>query len=315
MKLHPNLRRKANGSRQQGYVLVVMLLFLAIMAIGLTAMAPAMAQRIRRDREIEMIHRGRQYARAIRLFYRKFGRYPMRLEELENTNNIRFLRRRYKDPMVPSGEWHLIHYGEVQSLGGNAPLLPGTGVPGAPGATGSGSSASPFANTFSSVAQTTPGQTGASIGQGGTTTSASSTSTGQGGTTTGQSGTGASADSSQSSGTPGQPTPVSQLSSPLGGTSPVFGGGPVLGVSSTSKKESIKILDKKNHYNEWQFVYDPTLDMTAGIPVAGTTGQPTQGLPGAQISPGIQTGATSPGTTSPVVTSPGMPGTTTPAQQ
>ena len=304
MKLNPNLRRKANGSRQQGYVLVVMLLFLAIMAIGLTAMAPAMAQRIRRDREIEMIHRGRQYARAIRLFYRKFGRYPMRLEELENTNNIRFLRRRYKDPMTASGEWHLIHYGEVQSLGGNAPLLPGAGVPGIPGATGSSSSASPFANTFASVAQGTSGQAGATTAQSGTTTGQSGTATsGQSGTTTTASGS--SSESGQSSGQPG--TPVSQLSSPLGGTNPVFGGGPVLGVSSTSKKESIKILDKKNHYNEWQFVYDPTLDMTAGIPaVAGAPGQPTQGLPGAQISPGIQTGATSGGPGSP-----GMPGPTT----
>jgi len=311
MKLHPNLRRKAKGSRQQGYVLVVMLLFLAIMAIGLTAMAPAMAQRIRRDREIEMIHRGRQYARAIRLFYRKFGRYPMRLEELENTNNVRFLRRRYKDPMTPSGEWHLIHYGEVQSLGGNAPLLPGAGVPGIPGATGSSSSASPFANTFGSSSQGASGQAGATTAQSGTTTGQSGTATtGQSGTTTTASGS-----SSESGQSPGQPTPVSQLSSPLGGTNPVFGGGPVLGVSSTSKKESIKTLDKKNHYNEWQFVYDPTLDMTAGIPaVAGAPGQPSQGIPGVQISPGMQTGATSPGTTSPGVTSPG-PGTTPPATQ
>jgi len=313
MKLHPNLRRKANGSRQQGYVLVVMLLFLAIMAIGLTAMAPAIKQRIRRDREIELIHRGRQYARAIRLFYRKFGRYPMRLEELENTNNVRFLRRRYKDPMTASGEWHLIHYGEVQSAGGNAPLLPGAGVPGIPGATGSSSSASPFANTFASSSQGASGQAGATTAQSGTTTGQSGT------TTTGQSDstTTASGSSSESGQSPGQPgAPVSQPSSPLGGTNPVFGGGPVLGVSSTSKKESIKILDKKNHYNEWQFVYDPTLDMTGGMPaVAGAAGQPTQGLPGVQISPGIQTGATSPGTTSPGVASPGMPGTTTPAQQ
>ena len=41
----------------------------------------------------------RPYMRAIQHFYRKFGRYPSRVEELENTNNLRFLRKRYTDPM------------------------------------------------------------------------------------------------------------------------------------------------------------------------------------------------------------------------
>src|SRR5258708_9436609 len=36
---------------------------------------------------------------AIQHFYKKTGRYPSRLEELDNTNNIRYLRKRYKDPI------------------------------------------------------------------------------------------------------------------------------------------------------------------------------------------------------------------------
>jgi len=322
MKLHPSLRRKASRSRQGGYVLIVMLLFLTLMAIALTAMAPAIAQRVRREREIELIHRGRQYARAIRLFYRKFGRYPVRLEELENTNNIRFLRRRYKDPMTPSGEWRLIHYAEAQlSLSNAGPLLPGATTPGAPGSTGSASS--PFANTFSGSTQAAAGQA--------TTTAAGTTPAGQAVTTsdqsgaTGQSGTtaGASADSSQSgqaSGQPGQPaTPASQLSSPLGG-GPTFGGGPVVGVASKSKKESIKVLNKKSHYNEWEFVYNPQLDLTtaqAVSAVAATAQNPfaagTQ-TPGASTIGGPAFG-TQPATTG--TPSPGMPGTqsTPPTQQ
>src|ERR1700723_3729169 len=46
-----------------------------------------------------MQHRGTAYMRAIQHFYKKFNRYPSRVEELENTNNLRFLRRRYTDPM------------------------------------------------------------------------------------------------------------------------------------------------------------------------------------------------------------------------
>ena len=60
-----------------------------------------------------MIHRGVQYSRALRKFVKKTGRYPTRMEELENTNNIRFLRRRYKDP-ITGKDFKLLHVGEVQ---------------------------------------------------------------------------------------------------------------------------------------------------------------------------------------------------------
>jgi type II secretory pathway pseudopilin PulG len=296
MKLHPHLRQKASRSRQQGYVLIVMMLFLTLLAISLTAAAPAMMQRIRREREIELIHRGKQYARAIQLFYRKFGRYPVRLEELENTNNIRFLRKRYKDPITAEGEWRLIHYGEAHFTQPNAnPVLPGATTPGSAGFASPGSASSPFASTFSSSPQ--PGS-----GQASPTQSQTGTAQGQTGTTPGQTGTtqSASADSSQSSqssqsgGQSGQPgTPASQLGSPQGG--PTFGGGPVVGVASTSKKQSIKELNTKNHYNDWEFVYDPRLDLNTVRPLAGTVNQPNQIAPGIQVSPGIQPGPTSPG--------------------
>jgi hypothetical protein len=46
-----------------------------------------------------MRHRGTAYMRAIQHFYKKFGKYPNKVEDLENTNNLRFLRKRYTDPM------------------------------------------------------------------------------------------------------------------------------------------------------------------------------------------------------------------------
>src|SRR5205823_4084387 len=61
----------------------------------------------------EMIHRGVQYSRAIRNYYRKFGRYPTKLEDLESANNFRFLRKRYKDP-ITGGDFKLLHFGEVK---------------------------------------------------------------------------------------------------------------------------------------------------------------------------------------------------------
>src|ERR1700682_902980 len=84
---------------QRGYMLITLMLALALIAIGLLTVLPEIGQQIRRDREEELRHRGTSYMRAIQHFYKKFGRYPSRIEELENTNNFRFLRKRYKDPI------------------------------------------------------------------------------------------------------------------------------------------------------------------------------------------------------------------------
>src|SRR6202790_3676797 len=85
--------------RQRGYMLITLMLALAVITIALLTVLPEISQQIRRDREEEMRHRGTAYMRAIQHFYKKFGRYPMRVEELEKTNNLRFLRKRYKDPI------------------------------------------------------------------------------------------------------------------------------------------------------------------------------------------------------------------------
>jgi type II secretory pathway pseudopilin PulG len=297
MKLSTHCRRKAGRSPQDGYILIVLLLFLTLLAIGLTAVAPAIAQQGRREQEKELIHRGTQYVRAIRLFYRKFGRYPVRLEELESTNRLRFLRKRYKDPMTAGGEWRLIHAGEAQLTAPNAaPVLPGATTPGTgatSGVAGIGTS-SRFASTFSLGSQPAPPQASATPGPTGTPQS-------QAGTTQGASSE--SSQSGQSSGQPGQPgTPTSQISSPLGG-GPTFGGGPVVGVASTSKKQSIKELNQKNHYNDWEFVYDPRLDLNVAQPPTGVAGQKPV-TPGAQ-TPGVRPPASSTGVPVSPPTTPG----------
>ena len=65
-----------------------------------------------------MIHRGVQYSRAIRTYYKKFGRYPTKIEDLESANNLRFLRKRYKDPENckngKCADFVLLHFGDVQ---------------------------------------------------------------------------------------------------------------------------------------------------------------------------------------------------------
>src|SRR5689334_9930920 len=100
-------------TRQRGYVMLAIMLVATFMAIGALAAARLYVGEIRRDREIELVHRGAEYERAIRKFYRKFRRYPSNLEQLENTNQIRFLRRRFKDP-ISGQDFKLVHFGEIQ---------------------------------------------------------------------------------------------------------------------------------------------------------------------------------------------------------
>lgn len=113
-------------SAQQGYIMMALTLAVALVLIGLAAAAPAISGDLRRQREGELMHRGVQYTRAIRNYYRKFGTYPLSVEQLENTNHIRFLRKRYRDPMT-SSDFRLLHAGEVQlSVTPSAPTESGT---------------------------------------------------------------------------------------------------------------------------------------------------------------------------------------------
>jgi hypothetical protein len=60
--------------------------------------------------------------------------------------------------------------------------------------------------------------------------------------------------SNQGSGSPAGGIGSGQLSSA------VFGGGPIVGVASTSKGPTIREFNHKNRYNQWQFIYDPSMD-------------------------------------------------------
>src|SRR5277367_1397440 len=86
-----------------------------------------------------------QYTRAIKLYYKKFGRYPISLDQLENSNNIRFLRKRYKDPFTGKADWRMIHVGEAKvvptGLFGQPLGVAGAGNSGTPGSNGQSGSA------------------------------------------------------------------------------------------------------------------------------------------------------------------------------
>src|SRR2546423_3588871 len=83
----------------------------AVIGISLYAVMPTVVFEAERDKEELLIERGEQYSRAIQLYFRKWKKYPARLEDLEDTNGQRYLRRRYVDPMTGKDNWRIVHVG------------------------------------------------------------------------------------------------------------------------------------------------------------------------------------------------------------
>jgi len=101
--------RKRNP--ESGYALLFIYAMAAIIAIMLYSQIPRVAFEAQRDKEQLLIDRGEQYSRAVNLFVRKFNRYPADFDALQNTQNLRFLRHKYLDPMTGKDDWRIIHVG------------------------------------------------------------------------------------------------------------------------------------------------------------------------------------------------------------
>ncbi len=100
---------RPGGLSHNGFAMLFVFVMAAAAAIMLYMELPRVAFEGQRHQEGLLIERGEQYRRAIQLYVRKFNRYPASLDDLEKSNNIRFLRRRYKDPLTGKNEWRLIH--------------------------------------------------------------------------------------------------------------------------------------------------------------------------------------------------------------
>ncbi len=102
-------RCRQGGAEGRGYALLILMMVATVLLVSLTAALPSIYTAGQREREEELIFRGNEYARAIVLFRRQFNRFPNSVKELLQTNGIRFLRRAYPDPMSRKGKWRFIH--------------------------------------------------------------------------------------------------------------------------------------------------------------------------------------------------------------
>ncbi|HET9319292.1 MAG TPA: hypothetical protein VFO27_05940, partial [Bryobacteraceae bacterium] len=86
--------RRARRRGESGFALLLVFVMAATIAIMLYMELPRVAFEAQRNKEELLIERGEQYKRAIQLYFRKLKTYPASIDALENTNNVRFLRRR-----------------------------------------------------------------------------------------------------------------------------------------------------------------------------------------------------------------------------
>jgi type II secretory pathway pseudopilin PulG len=261
---------------EEGFMLLAVVVMVALLLIALSVAAPVVARQLQREKEVESQHRMNEYVRAIQLYQRRFsGQYPASIKILENTNNIRFLRHVYVDPLTGKADYKLIHLGEQktkihvffgQELDGLAANLGSAagmqaGGAGMAPAMGSGSS------TINSTSALSSGFGGATIGgSSGTGSTGTSDSSGASGTTsgTGTPGTGS------TSGTSGSSSSDSSIGSL----------GVIVGVGTSKSGTSITDPNAQTSYEAWEFWYDPRIEMLkqgvnltgGGMSGSGTTG-------------------------------------------
>ncbi len=304
MKLFAIQKRKLRNSRpvragsrrrEDGYVLLTLILVVALLGIFALIAAVPIKFEIERDQEQELIHRGVQYSRAIRAYYKKFGRYPTRLEDLDNTNNLRYLRKHYKDPLNKNKDFRLLHFGEqgVTLAGGIAGAIP-AGAAGLNGSLQSGSAVGGSTlngSGFGNSGVNSSGVFAQSSKFGGNSNSApgadsnSQTTTGQPGTTPAPG-----SDPTQAS---AQVAPGTARGDTSSSSQQIIASGPIVGVASISRKNTIREFNKKKRYNEWQFLYDPAFDRGGLITTPYQPSLQTSALGQNNLQPGSGTGNSS----------------------
>lgn len=90
----------------KGYILIILMFAILVISMGFLLASPVWRTQVKREKEAELIFRGKQYVEAIRIYQMKNpGKYP---EELDKLVEDKYLRRFFKDPMTKNGEWGII---------------------------------------------------------------------------------------------------------------------------------------------------------------------------------------------------------------
>jgi hypothetical protein len=294
-----------------GYALLLMMFFLALLVLSLSQAAPTVLSSIQRERETEMVWRGRQYTRGIRMYYMKMQRFPTSLDDLTKPKTgIAFMRQAYKDPMnQQDGSWRLIYVGPngqlIGSLSDRTITINGVGGAGV-GTAQAGGSLFSSGNTLtnastgglgsSTFGSSSFGSSGFGSSQAGATNQNGLNGTATGGTAAGTSTTtGVNGTSTDGTSTTDDPLQPHSLTGSMDASNTI--GGNIIGVGSKINKKSFLIYEHAKNYRQFEFIWDPSKDTTVGrasggigTPIQNSTGMTpagSSGTPGSPFSSGI----------------------------
>jgi hypothetical protein len=318
MKLLSNPRATPRHRRREegGYAILLVLFLATLILLSTMAVAPNILTEGKRQREAEMIWRGKQYIRGIKLFYRKTGKFPTSMDDLvkPKVGNIRFMRQPYKDPMnAKDGEWRLIYVGPTGQLIGSlkpAQTIQLSGIGGAIGAvpgTPASQIGAPSQSIGAGLGQAV-GQVFANTSTTGTLPPSSSNPNGQPNIPNGQP---ASTDSQTPDPNGASAAANDSASESLLASEPTtVMGGNIIGVGSKINQRSIIVYEKAKNYKQFEFIWDPAKDTltiggAAGPQIGTPLGQPNPSNPfGNSTNPN---GPGSPANPNPPETAPAPP--------
>jgi hypothetical protein len=284
---------RACPRNEHGYAILLVLFLVTLMLLATISVAPNILTQGRREKETEMIWRGKQYTRAVKLYYRKTGKFPTSMEDLTKPKlgSLRFMRQAYKDPMnKKDGEWRLIYVGPTGQLIGslNPPqTLQLSGLAGSGGAL----PGTPAAQLGAKSAGQTAGQTfGQAVGQifgnsGAAAQSAPSNSANQPNAAgSANSGPATNATSTDAPGTTPDTTSDAANDALLASDPATVMGGNIIGVGSKVNQRSIIVYEKAKNYKQFEFIWDPSKDAivlggAAGPQIGTPAGQPSNSSP------------------------------------
>jgi hypothetical protein len=244
-----NLSTSRAKNRQAGYALLLVMFFVALLVLAVAAAAPSVLTQVRREKEQQMIWRGKQYALGVQRYYTKMHRFPTNLEDLyKPKTGLRFMRQAYKDPTNnEDGAWRLIYVGPngqlIGSLKAQRPNLNGggsqNGILGGMGTQGQ----SAFGGIGGNTSQAPGGSMFSNSGP-----NAGAPAAGASGTTQG---------TDASGGNTTDQAPV------YTDTNNIIGGN-IIGVAGKVNQKSIIWYEKARDYRHFEFIWDPSVDQLTG---------------------------------------------------
>lgn len=241
--MHKISHRTCRKQGQKGYILLLLVFFMAVLLLTAMEVAPNVLTNGRREKEKEMIWRGEQYTRAVRLYYAKYRKFPTSVDDLikPKAGNLRFLRKAYKDPMnTQDGTWRLIYVGPAGQLIGSTKQRPITAlIPPGTGVQSTNPTAGMNTNAPVNLGSGSPG--GSEISTSGGASPDRNSSTGEG---------------------------TSAATGPVDGAT-VFGGN-IIGVGSKINQKSVIVYEQAKNYRQFEFVWDSSnqpVGLGHGIPI------------------------------------------------